>query len=69
MNQELVNRFIELQDKANNEIDLQGETTDETYNELMLTSKMLEADDMDYLLAQMMDKLDSDNDDWEPYNG
>jgi len=66
MNQELVNRFIDLQNQANQEIETQGEVTDETNNELVLTSEMLGEDDIEWLATQYSLDIDEEYlNEWE----
>jgi len=66
MNQELVNRFIDLQNQANWEIETQGEVTDETNDELVLTSEMLGEDDIEWLATQYSLDIDEEYlNEWE----
>lgn len=53
---ENVTRFIELQTKANNEIDELGQTTPETFNELEAVGESLNPTEIDELLATYLKK-------------
>ena len=46
-----VDKFIQLQDKANNDIDALGQTTSETANELERIGDLLTLSEIDEVLA------------------
>lgn len=57
MNQEKISRAIELQDRANKEIDAYGQTTDSTINELMDITDSLTPEEQDEFIRQCMTEL------------
>ena len=57
MNQEKISRAIELQDRANKEIDAYGQTTDSTINELMDITDSLTPEEQDEFIRQYMTEL------------
>jgi hypothetical protein len=54
MNQEKISRAVELQKRANNEIDTYGQTTDSTINELMDIADSLTPEEQDEFIKQCM---------------
>jgi hypothetical protein len=57
MNQEKISRAVELQDRANKEIDAYGQTTDSTINELMEIVDSLTPEEQDEFIRQCMTEL------------
>lgn len=57
MNQEKISRAIELQDRANKEIDAYGQTSESTMNELMEIVDSLTPEDQDEFIRQCMTEL------------
>ena len=57
MNQEKISRAVELQDRANKEIDAYGQTTDSTINELMEIADSLTPEEQDEFIRQCMTEL------------
>lgn len=57
MNQEKISRAIELQDRANKEIDAYGQTSENTMNELMGIVDSLTPDEQDEFIRQCMTEL------------
>lgn len=57
MNQEKISRAIELQDRANKEIDAYGQTSESTMNELMEIVDSLTPDEQDEFIRQCMTEL------------
>ena len=49
----LVNTFIQLQSKANRQIEVYGQTTDDVMIELMAIADMLTPDQTDELISRM----------------
>ena len=53
MNQEKISRAVELQDRANKEIDTYGQTSDSTVNELMEIVDSLTFEEGDEFIRRM----------------
>lgn len=57
MNQEKISRAIELQDRANKEIDTCGQTSESTIDELMGIVDSLTPEEQDEFIRQCMTEL------------
>jgi hypothetical protein len=53
-----VKKAIELQDKANQEIDMYGQTTEKTFNKMMKVFDSLSVEDMELVLAIASNRVD-----------
>ena len=56
-----VKKAIDLQEKANQEIDALGQTTDKTFNKMMKAFDSLTPVEMELVLAAVSGKIDSDD--------
>ena len=53
-----VKKAIELQDKANQEIDMYGQTTEKTFNKMMKVFDSLSVKEMELVLAIASNRVD-----------
>jgi hypothetical protein len=53
-----VKKAIELQDKANQEIDMYGQTTEKTFNKMMKVFDSLSVEEMELVLAIASNRVD-----------
>lgn len=61
MNSPKVKKAIELQEKANQEIDMYGQTSDKTFNKLMKIFDSLTPVEIELVLAAASGVIDSDD--------